>query len=93
MKNIYKYYLPVLFVFAVICSGCAEQGADLIIHNGKIVTVDKDFSIAEAAAVKDGKFMQVGTEDSVLERAGPDTTIMDLKARRCFPASTIPIAI
>ena len=57
----------------------------MIIHNGKIVTVDNDFSIAEAAAVKDGKFMQVGTEDSVLERAGPDTTIMDLNGKTVLP--------
>ena len=85
MKNIYKYYLPVLFVCAVICSGCAEQGADLIIHNGKIVTVDKDFSIAEAAAVKDGKFMQVGTESSVLESAGPDTMVVDLGGKTVLP--------
>ena len=85
MKNLYKYYLPVLFVCAFICSGCAEQGADLIIHNGKIVTVDKDFSIAEAAAVKDGKFMQVGTESSVLESAGPDTMVVDLGGKTVLP--------
>ena len=85
MKNIYKYYLPVLFVCAVIGSGCAEQGADLIIHNGKIVTVDKDFSIAEAAAIKDGKFMQVGTESSVLESAGPDTMVVDLGGKTVLP--------
>ena len=85
MKNIYKYYLPVLFVCAVIGSGCAEQGADLIIHNGKIVTVDKDFSIAEAAAIKDGKFIQVGTESSVLESAGPDTMVVDLGGKTVLP--------
>ena len=85
MKNIYKYYLPVLFVCAVICSGCAEQGADLIIHNGKIVTVDKDFSITEAVAVKDGKFLRVGTEQWVLESAGPDTNIVDLNGKTVLP--------
>ena len=85
MKNIYKYYLPVLFVCAVIGSGCAEQGADLIIHNGKIVTVDKDFSITEAVAVKDGKFLRVGTEQWVLESAGPDTNIVDLNGKTVLP--------
>ena len=63
MKNLYKYYLPVLFVCAFICSGCAEQGGGFNYSQWeKSSTVDKDFSIAEAAAVKDGKFMQVGTE-------------------------------
>ena len=87
MKHRYTNFLPVLVTFVFLCSGCTEQNsaADLIIHNGKIVTVDNDFSIAEAAAVKDGKFMQVGTEDSVLERAGPDTTIMDLNGKTVLP--------
>ena len=84
MKHSYTF-LPVLVVFAVICSGCARQEPDLIIHNAKIVTVDKDFSIAEAAAVKDGKFLQVGTESSVLQGSGPDTLVVDLGGRTVLP--------
>ena len=85
MKHIYDIPLLVLVLFAIICNGCAQQDADLIIHNAKIVTVDKDFSIAEAAAVKDGKFLQVGTESSVLESAGQGTTIVDLGGRTVLP--------
>ena len=87
MKHIHANFLPILVAFAVLCSGCAEQNPapDLIIHNGKIVTVDKDFSIAEAAAVKDGKFMRVGTEDSVLESAGPGTMMVDLGGKTVLP--------
>ena len=85
MKHICNVSLLVLVVFAFIISGCARQEADLVVHNAKIVTVDKDFSIAEAAAVKDGKFLQVGTESSVLERAGPGTRLVDLGGRTVLP--------
>ena len=85
MKHFNNIPLLVLVLFTVICNGCARQDADLVIHNAKIVTVDEDFSIAEAAAVKDGKFLLVGTESSVLESAGPDTAIVDLGGRTVLP--------
>ena len=85
MKHIYNISLLVLVLFAFITSGCARQEADLVIHNAKIVTVDKDFSIAEAAAVKDGKFVRVGTESAVLESAGAGTLLVDLGGRTVLP--------
>ena len=42
-------------------SGCAERVAvNLILHNGKIVTVDDAFSIQQAVAVRDGRIVAVG---------------------------------
>ena len=40
----------------------AADDADLILHHGKIVTVDRDFSIREALAVKGDRLIQVGTD-------------------------------
>ena len=39
--------------------------ADLVITNGKVITVDKDFSIKQAVAVTDGKILAVGGNDEV----------------------------
>src|SRR5262249_55008652 len=39
--------------------------ADTILCNGKVVTVDNDFSIAEAVAIKDGLIAAVGTNDQI----------------------------
>jgi len=36
--------------------------ADTVLFDGKIVTVDKSFSISQAVAVRDGKFMAVGND-------------------------------
>ena len=45
--------------------------ADMILYNGKVVTVDKDFTIAQALAIRDGKFLAVGKNKNVLALAGP----------------------
>jgi predicted amidohydrolase YtcJ len=61
---------------------------ELIIHNAKIVTVDKDFSIAEAAAVSNGRFLTVGSNADVLRTAGPGTRRIDLGGKTVLPGMT-----
>lgn len=64
----------------------SEQNAsDLILHNGKILTVDSDFSVAEAVAVRSGRFAVVGEDERVLATAGPDTRIVDLNGKTVLP--------
>ena len=41
----------------------AKDAADLILYNGKVLTVDKDFSVKSAVVVKDGKILAVGGDD------------------------------
>jgi predicted amidohydrolase YtcJ len=63
--------------------------ADLILHSGKIVTVDATFSIAEAVAVKDGRVVAVGRTADVLARErGPNTQVIDLKGQTVLPGLT-----
>src|SRR5687768_12974625 len=57
----------------------------LILHNGKVLTVDEQFTISEAVAVRDGKFLEVGTNADVLALKGPETHVIDLKGRSVVP--------
>jgi predicted amidohydrolase YtcJ len=59
--------------------------ADLILHHGKVVTVDSAFSIHEALAVKDGRIFKVGTDEAVLADKGPNTELVDLAGRMVMP--------
>ena len=52
-------------VALICCANKAEAGADTVYVNGKIITVDKAFTIAQAVAVKDGRFVGVGTSDEM----------------------------
>jgi predicted amidohydrolase YtcJ len=58
---------------------------DKIFFNGKIVTVDKDFSIEEAVAIKKDRFVAIGSSREVLGLAGPDTEKMDLGGKTAVP--------
>ena len=44
-------------------SSCSTADADFIVYNAKVYTVDRDFSVASAFAVKNGKFIAVGGDE------------------------------
>src|SRR5690349_8692621 len=59
--------------------------ADLILHNGRIVTVDAAFSVQQAVAVKAGRITAVGADRAVLAERGPRTRVVDLHGRTVLP--------
>jgi predicted amidohydrolase YtcJ len=59
--------------------------ANLILINGKIVTVDPNFSIVEAVAVRDGKILAVGTTSEMETWKGPGTKVVDLENKTVLP--------
>ncbi len=61
------------------------QTADLILHHGKIVQVDKEFNIAEAIAVDEGKILAVGSNEDVLKYATDATLNVNLQGKMVLP--------
>jgi predicted amidohydrolase YtcJ len=59
--------------------------ADLIISNGRIITVDQQFSLAEAVAVKGDKIVAVGSGSEIKRLASKGTRILDLKGATMLP--------
>ncbi|EFE93820.1 amidohydrolase [Serratia odorifera] len=59
--------------------------ASLIITNGKFHTVDRDNPSAQAVAIKDGKFLAVGSQSEVMRHAGPQTQVIDLQGHTAIP--------
>jgi predicted amidohydrolase YtcJ len=79
-------------IVVALLAGCAAapgpQGAeapDLVLYNGKILTVDGDFSMARAVAIRGDRFVAVGSDDAVRSMAGPKTRQIDLKGRTVIP--------
>jgi predicted amidohydrolase YtcJ len=58
---------------------------DLILSNGKIVTVDERFTLAQAVAVRGERVMAVGTNQDIGRLAGPATRRIDLRGRTVLP--------
>ncbi|MCH8269560.1 MAG: amidohydrolase family protein, partial [Acidobacteria bacterium] len=63
----------------------AAQNADMVLHNGKILTVDDDFAVAEAVAIQGQRIQAVGSDAEILPLAGPGTQVVDLKGRTVIP--------
>src|SRR5665213_1513907 len=64
----------------------AQQPApDLILSNGKIITVDERFMIAQAVAIKGDRIVAVGTNQEMAQLAGPNSRKIDLMGRAVIP--------
>jgi len=89
-----------VFVF-VSCSGYAQSPQpvasledlpsevlaypEIILFNGKVLTVDDEFSMAEAVAIRDGRFLAVADNARILRMTGPETLIHDLEGKTVVP--------
>ena len=63
----------------------SAQVADTILFNGKVLTVDQQFSTRSAVAVREGRIMAVGLDADVRRLAGPSTRTIDLQGRTVIP--------
>ena len=59
--------------------------ADLIVTHGRVLTVDRSFSIAGAVAVKENRILAVGAPDEVAALADESTRIVDARGRAVIP--------
>jgi predicted amidohydrolase YtcJ len=61
------------------------QPADLVLRGGRIITVDRDWRIAEGVAIRDGRFVAVGDNAAVATLTGPATQVIELAGRTVVP--------
>ena len=59
--------------------------ADLILRNGKIITVDASFTIAQAIAIAGDRIVSVGPEPAMAAHTAPETRVIDLKRKTVVP--------
>jgi predicted amidohydrolase YtcJ len=57
----------------------------LVLRGGKIITVDGDFSIREAVAIRDRHFITVGSDRDMRPLIGPQTRVIELAGRTVIP--------
>jgi len=63
----------------------AQEAPDMVLVNGRIVTVDDYFSIQDAIAIRGERITAVGTDEAILGLAGPATRTLDLAGRTVIP--------
>ena len=75
-------FVSALFVFTMI--SCSKTKVDLIVHNGNVYTVDNQFSKATAFAVKDGKFVVIGSDKDIFRHYEAARTL-DAQGQSVYP--------
>src|SRR4030088_3676848 len=76
----------VLTAAAIIAPAHAQvQPADTILVNGKVVTLDAKSSVVQGIAIRDGKILDVGSNEEIRKRAGERTRIIDVGGRTVIP--------
>lgn len=80
----YSFRVAIAVIVAAL-SPALWAAADTILVNGKIVTVDDQFTIAQAVAIKDGRIVAVGKTAEIAKLADAGTKRIDLKGRTVIP--------
>ncbi len=79
-------FIPVFFAATANAqSSLLLNYADLVLSNGQVLSVDENFTIHEAIAVRDGRVLALGSSNEILALAGPDTQHVDLNGRTVTP--------
>ena len=63
----------------------STEPADLILHNGNVLTVDANDRVAQALAIAQGRIRKVGSDLEISSLGGPGTRLIDLKGRTVTP--------
>jgi hypothetical protein len=81
LKNTFILIFSILFLIS--CK-LKREDVDLIVWNARIYTVNPDFFVTEAMAIKDGKIIEIGSDESILGRYRAKDTLK-LQGKTVFP--------
>jgi predicted amidohydrolase YtcJ len=68
-----------------LAAASTTRPADLVLRGGRVIMVDAAWRIAEAVAVRDGRFAGVGTNAEIAELVSPSTQVIELNGRTVVP--------
>ena len=74
-----------IFLLFITYSAAAQNSADLILYNGKVITVDQQFRIVQAIAISKDKVIATGSSRAILKLKKESTELIDLKGKTVIP--------
>jgi len=85
MAKHFSLALAALLLLFCLNASAQSDVPDIIFYGGKVVTVDAKFTVTEALALKQGRILAVGDNDTVLPLGKPGTKLIDLHGRMLLP--------
>ncbi|THD62621.1 MAG: amidohydrolase [Bradyrhizobium sp.] len=80
--------VAVAIVGSLLTTAASAQTADTVLFNGKILTVDRDFSTQQALAIDHGRVLASGTTAAMKKLSGDKARLIDLGGRTVIPGLT-----
>ncbi|MDJ0858492.1 MAG: hypothetical protein QNJ03_05400, partial [Dinoroseobacter sp.] len=82
-----KNWTNAVFVAGLLLSPqlAVAQDADTVFTNGRIYTVESDQPMVEAFALRDGRFLKVGSAEDMESVTGENTEVIDLEGQFVMP--------
>src|SRR5206468_507267 len=74
-----------VILLSLLTSPALAQPADLVLRGGKVITVDSGWHVAQAVAVRNGRFVAIGDEATVARYLGPNTQVVELAGKTVVP--------
>jgi predicted amidohydrolase YtcJ len=87
-SSVVRSALAIALSLAWPATAALAQSADTVLFNGKIVTVDKDFSVQQALAIGNGRIVATGSSAAMKKLAGDKAKLVDLGGRTVIPGLT-----
>src|ERR1043165_6735858 len=85
MQRLFIGAVAIGLIAAALPGPATAQVADIVLDNGKIITVDDRFTIAEAIAIRGQRIVAVGPTSELSRFKGPQTQVIDLKGLTVIP--------
>ncbi len=80
-----RFLAPVLALFCLLGAATPQEPADLVLRGGRVATVDDQFTVAEAVAVRGYEVVAIGTDEEIAAYVGADTEVIELDGRLAIP--------
>ncbi len=80
-----RIFAVMLVVLGVLPSSAIAQTADIALVNGKVLTVDPDFSTQQAVAIQGERILSVGGNSQIRQLVNSGTKVIDLKGKTLIP--------
>src|SRR3954470_6843009 len=77
--------LLIALLLPLLSTPALAQPADLVLRGGNIITVDHDWRVAQAVAVRGGRFVAIGDDAIVARYVGPNTQVIELAGKTVVP--------
>src|SRR5437764_6765617 len=77
--------LRLAILLTLLATPALAQPADIVLRGGKIITVDQSWHVAQAVAVRNGRFVAIGDDAAVAHYIGPNTQIVELAGQTVVP--------